>query len=193
MYQELIMPINQSRISSGFKSREYKKKFGVDHFGVDLVPTKEGQYVYAQGCGIVTKMGCDYTYGNFVQIMYPDCSNYKGDKEVIVANYFHLKDRGSYNPGRLVTKNSIIGRPGNTGKGSAGVHLHFEFFIWYGGPDTLISGFDTTFFSKSLNSLINPLDFLSLKSSSPDLQTLDASSTFVNKEEVNLWNNLPKL
>ena len=41
MAQKLILGINQSRVTAGYKNANYRKEFGYTHFGVDYTDKKE--------------------------------------------------------------------------------------------------------------------------------------------------------
>ena len=36
MAQKLILPINQARITAGYKNANYRKQFGYTHYGIDM-------------------------------------------------------------------------------------------------------------------------------------------------------------
>lgn len=167
MAQKLIMPVNQSTITSTFKNKKYYTRFGFAHYGIDIIGEAT---VWASGDGVVTLTGVSNTYGNFASVIYPDVAG--TNAPFLLANYYHLS-HVSVAPGEVVTKDSRVGNMGCTGKYVTGVHLHFEVIPYhrlsdlknYIAPESLPNG-----------SKINPLPILHIKKSAPDFQ----STSFTN-------------
>jgi LysM repeat protein len=107
---------------SGFNQRNLHSHNGVD------VSAECGQPVYAAQDGLVITSSNNYDgYGEKIEIQHEDGS---------VTLYGHLSQRG-VDEGTYVSKGSLIGFVGNTGKvrGITGCHLHFE---RRGGPNPLL-------------------------------------------------------
>jgi murein DD-endopeptidase MepM/ murein hydrolase activator NlpD len=85
------------------------------HEGVDLV-APIGTPIYAAGDGVITGMGPNGGYGNWVRIEHP------GNLSTI---YGHLQSFAEVDVGRTVARGELIGFVGSTGR-STGAHLHFE-------------------------------------------------------------------
>jgi murein DD-endopeptidase MepM/ murein hydrolase activator NlpD len=85
------------------------------HEGVDLV-APIGTPIYAAGDGVITGMGPNGGYGNWVRIEHP------GNFSTV---YGHLQSFAEVEVGRTVTRGELIGFVGSTGH-STGAHLHFE-------------------------------------------------------------------
>lgn len=81
--QNLIFPVNQAVISAGFMNKNYRQKFGFEHYGVDMFGSSK---IYAQGYGIVADVGYSSGYGNYVTILYADCRNRFGTLACLGAN-----------------------------------------------------------------------------------------------------------
>jgi len=113
----LKTPIDGAIISSHFGNRKhpilgYTKK----HKGIDFA-AKTGTPLFAAGDGIITKIGRNGGYGNYIRIRH----NNKYD-----TAYAHLsKFAKGLKRGRKVKQGQIIAYVGSTGA-STGPHLHFE-------------------------------------------------------------------
>jgi len=166
MAQKLILPINKATITASYKNPNYKAQFKYTHFGMDLIGNTT---LYASGNGIVTHCGLDSLFGNVIVIVY-DTAIVQGQEMPITARYFHLASIG-VKVGQRVTKDTIIGYMGKTGKLVTGVHLHLEFdkdtkypnFSPTGNGTIIKGGTDTT---------INPASVLWVKTTAPDNQSI---------------------
>lgn len=86
------------------------------HQGIDLV-APIGTPIYAAGDGVITGVGPNGGYGNWVRIEHP------GNLATV---YGHLQSFAQeVEVGRTVTRGELIGTVGSTGH-STGAHLHFE-------------------------------------------------------------------
>lgn len=85
------------------------------HEGVDLV-APIGTPIYAAGDGVITGIGPNGGYGNWVRIEHP------GNLSTV---YGHLQSFAEVEVGRTVARGELIGFVGSTGR-STGAHLHFE-------------------------------------------------------------------
>ena len=175
MAQKLILPINDARITAGYKNANYKKQFGYTHYGVDMTDkNKKTLTVWGSGVGEVVEAGWSNTGGNVVVAIYKDCQLTDGSVKDLVIRYYHL-DSITVKKGQAITKDTKLGIYGNTGA-SSGAHLHIEVdtdtkYPCYTpqiakGSGVLKAGTDST---------LNPVKCLWCKTSSPDNQSVTNS------------------
>ena len=84
------------------------------HRGIDLA-APEGTPVYAAADGVVTEIGYNHVYGNYVVISH---------NNNVTSLYGHLL-KAETTLQAAVKSGNLIGRVGSTGQ-STGPHLHFE-------------------------------------------------------------------
>lgn len=175
MAQKLILPINKTRITSGYKNANYRKQFGYTHYGVDLTDqARTDKTVYASGKGTVTHCGYHPTGGNVIVIVYPECRLTDGSIRDLVIRYYHL-DTIKVKVGQAVTKDTVIGFYGNTGA-SSGAHLHIEIDVDTKYPNyTPQTSRSNEVLKSGIDSTINPTKALYVKSSKPDYQSIKRS------------------
>ena len=191
--QKLILPINNMRVTAGYKNAKYTQlvvngyRMGT-HYGVDCSGSPT---IYASGNGTVLLAGKDSILGNIVAVKYENAYNHKTGKiGAVVLRYHHLASI-VVKIGDKVTKDTKIGTMGATGKYTAGVHLHLEAdsdvaHYQYtptlsGNTNVMKAGTrgagDTTF---------NPAEVLYCKTSSPDNQTITRTMDgYTSEEDVN--------
>lgn len=93
---------------------QISRGFSQSHPGIDFA-TSEGKPVFATSDGIVSDVGTDTLYGNYLKLRHgPYYETFYG----------HLKSV-SVKKGEQIRINQIVGFVGNTGR-SSGPHLHFE-------------------------------------------------------------------
>lgn len=90
------------------------RPFSKYHPGIDFA-TSEGKPVFSTADGIVSEVGFDTLYGNYLKIRHG---------KYYETFYGHLQS-SIVQKGEKVSMNQIVGYVGNTGKSSA-PHLHFE-------------------------------------------------------------------
>ena len=177
MAQKLILPINATRITAGYKNANYRKEFGYTHYGLDLTDkARSDKRVWGSGKGKVTHAGWHPSGGNVVVIVYEDCQLVNGQVDDLAIRYFHL-DSIAVKVGQVISKDTVIGMYGNTGA-SSGAHLHMEIDMDTKYPnyspqtsksnDVLKAGVDST---------IKPTLALWCKTSAPDNQSVVGSSS----------------
>lgn len=118
----LLWPVYPAEgISAGFKEISYRKRFGFEHYAIDI-PAEQGDLVRAPADGVVTKVN-NMGYGyNTLKIEHDD------DLETVYGHVSAFLVR----EGEVVKKGQIIalvgGRPGTKGAGfyTTGSHLHLE-------------------------------------------------------------------
>lgn len=93
---------------------QVSRGFSQSHPGIDFA-TSEGKPVFATAEGVVSDVGVDSTYGNFLKIRHgPYYETFYGHLQSVTVK-----------KGEKVKMNTIVGFVGNTGR-SSGPHLHFE-------------------------------------------------------------------
>lgn len=175
MTQKLILPINQARITSGYKNPNYKKQFGYTHYGIDMTDkARSNTTIWGSGEGTVVEAGWSNSGGNVVIVVYKDCLLTSGVVKDLVFRYYHLSSI-KVKKGQKITKDTIIGNYGNTGA-SSGAHLHLEI-----DTDTLYPVYtpqiskDSGVLKRGTDSTINPTLCLYVKATAPDYQSITNS------------------
>ena len=179
MSQKLIMPVNKSTVTATFKNQKYYKKFGFEHYGIDLVGDS---VIWSCGQGICLLAGLNTLYGKYASILYPDCHGYAAP--FILAQFFHMKDIYCHT-GMILNKDSKVGIMGCSGKYATGVHLHLE-FIPVNNLDNLLNFNSPEKINNNLK--FNPLRILHVKTSALDYQSITFTNDgFSDKQEVKLY------
>lgn len=113
-------PINGARISSPFGARKHPiSGYTKMHKGVDFAAPR-GTPVYAAGDAIITQIGWNGGYGNYVRL------HHNADYDTA---YGHLnRFAKGMKRGRRVKQGQVIAYVGSTGR-STGPHLHFEILV----------------------------------------------------------------
>ena len=175
MSQKLISPINQFRITAGFKNENYKKQFGYTHYGVDMTDKdRKDTKIWGSGVGEVYGTGWSESGGNVVAVIYKNCLLPNGSVKDLVIRYYHLKSI-YVKAGQKITKDTIIGHYGNTGA-SSGAHLHIEIDVDVKYPlYTPQISKNSGILKKGTDTVINPVDVLWIKTTSPDKQSVHNS------------------
>lgn len=127
--QKLRMPFKKSTMVCGYKSPNYHKQWGYQHYGIDVSTVQGTQCkdhtVYASGVGKVVAAGWDSKLGGAICIQYNDVYNHQtGKVQTVIARYMHLKEV-RVKTGESVNVNTPIGVEGK--EGTSGYHLHLEF------------------------------------------------------------------
>lgn len=126
MAQKLVLPFKQNIVSAGFKSPDYLRYYGFNHFGWDMGCDEPGYDIHALGEGTVVKCGYDRGVGNVLVIQYHNVKLRSGKVTELICRMYHLANyKVGY--GDKVHKGDVIAEYGNTGAGGWGVHLHIEF------------------------------------------------------------------
>lgn len=119
----LQWPLESVTLSVGFKDEAYKKAFGREHLGVDLVAS-QGTDVLAAGEGVVNKVATDGTGYTYIILQHgPE----------LYTVYGHLSKTLVEEDDPVAAGDVIAwsgGTPGTSGAGyfTSGPHLHFEVF-----------------------------------------------------------------
>ena len=188
--QKLILPINNTRVTASWKTNSYSTRFGMIHYGVDMVSSAGSTVLYASGNGTVLNCGYDNILGNMVVIKYPNSYNrITGKTQDVICRMWHMASI-TVKKGQSVTKDTKLGLYGNTGQYSTGAHLHIEFDTDVVNPyyTPTLSG-TSTFFKGTKQgandkTMSNPLEWLYCKTSAPDKQTYTtANDIYIRPED----------
>lgn len=188
--QKLIQPINNMIVGLGFLSPKYKQ-YGVvtlsngtkmEHFGVDWwQATGTPKTLYAMGNGEVLRTGNDSTFGNIIVVRYNNCLNNKTNQiEDLIVRCYHLAQIRVVK-GQKVTKDTILGVIGCTGRYCNGVHVHLEIDLNIDDPFG-VPGITTTnllhWVTVKKLTVVNPAEWVYTKVSLPDRQTTASAGTW---------------
>lgn len=131
MSQKLILPIDNCRVTAGYKSDAYKKQMGFLHYGTDMVSALGSKTVNACGDGFVVAAGSDGAtqrdrMGNCIVVVYNDVLLPDGTITDLACRMFHFSNI-LVKPDEKISQGQPIATYGNTGRYSIGAHLHIEF------------------------------------------------------------------
>lgn len=177
MAQQLILPINEARITASYKNSNYKKQFGYTHYGIDMTDKNRRTFtVWGSGIGEVIETGWSDSGGNVIVVIYRECLLTDGTVKDLTFRYYHLSNI-YVKKGQKITKDTKLGLYGNTGY-SSGAHLHLEAdtdarekYACYTPQISKNSGV----LKRGTDSTIDPIRCLYVKSSSPDWQSVHSS------------------
>ena len=167
--QNLIFPVNNARITAGYKVSKYEtlgygRHYGTDYVDADHIGEIGNRNIIASGLGKIYRSGWDRNVGYFACIVYPDAlimENGRRTKKDVAVRYWHMKSldiptvTDTTNPVEI-SKNEVIGTMGQEGKVSYGIHLHVEcdtdvtpeYTYWtpthFASPHIFQNGTDTT-------------------------------------------------
>ena len=108
-------PVSSGWISSGYGRRvDPITKVPAMHSGIDFGARYDADII-ATGIGVVTFVGRDRAYGNYVEVAHG---------QGLTTLYAHAGSI-SVSPGDVVEKGQVIGKVGDTGR-TTGPHVHYE-------------------------------------------------------------------
>ena len=167
--QNLIFPVNNARITAGYKVSKYEtlgygRHYGTDYVDADHIGEIGNRNIIASGLGKIYRSGWDRNVGYFACIVYPYAlimENGRRTKKDVAVRYWHMKSldiptvTDTTNPVEI-SKNEVIGTMGQEGKVANGIHLHVEcdtdvtpeYTYWtpthFASPHIFQNGTDTT-------------------------------------------------
>lgn len=167
--QNLIFPVNNARITAGYKVSKYEtlgygRHYGTDYVDADHIGEIGNRNIIASGLGKIYRSGWDRNVGYFACIVYPDAlimENGRRTKKDVAVRYWNMKSldiptvTDTTNPVEI-SKNEVIGTMGQEGKVANGIHLHVEcdtdvtpeYTYWtpthFASPHIFQNGTDTT-------------------------------------------------
>lgn len=177
-YQRLLMPIQHTRITAGYKNSNYRKQFGFTHYGCDMTDKNRSDYsVYGMGIGTVLEAGKDSNTGWTLIIRYNQVQLSDGTVKDIIIRMWHF-DKLFVKKGDSITKDTLIAYYGDTGTYASGKHLHIECDsdCQYPTYSPSFSG-NTTIIKAGTDSTINPNRVLWLRTSGVNPQTIMGSTS----------------
>jgi len=143
-------------VTSSMGNRSFALSPGM-HMGVDI-GTGVGEKLQAFNDGVVEGAGYDGGYGNYVSWI---------DNKTGLGNFYgHMNQPARVKPGQKVSKGTVLGYTGNTGR-SSGPHLHWE---------VAKNPADTGRSKSNVLSRINPLSKYSKEAPFGGTTTADSSS-----------------
>lgn len=181
MMQKLILPIQKALITAGYQNTAYRNKFGFSHYGMDLISVVQERQVCAGGSGTVLLTGLDSTLGNVLIVVYPQVYNHQtGATADLVLRYYHL-DSVAVKAGDAVLCGATLGRYGNTGRYSAGAHLHIEadYDVKNFAYSATVGRSGTMIKAGTVQTMCHPANVLHIKATSPEGQScLGSNASF---------------
>ena len=142
--QNLIMPVDEMKITCGYKVPNYLSLEIGTHYGVDYrdlnLGTSNDNYIsdniIASGEGYIYRSGWDNNAGYFACIVYPNAyikTSSSGTRHYqdITVRYWHMNSLSiptvsDYNTPVRIHKYDPIGTMGKEGKKVTGIHVHIE-------------------------------------------------------------------
>ena len=201
--QLLILPINRSVVTAGYKNPNYLRQFGFGHYGYDSYSETGNAAVFALGSGEVVAAGLDGAGGNYSGMGWVTVIRYDkvyipalGTVKSLVATTFHHQ-AGSLRvrAGQRVTKDTVLGLYGNTGGVTVGgapmgnhLHLQLDSDVRYPLYCYGVSGRGSRILKGgTVDSTLNPFGVLTAKTSQPDRQ----AAVLKNPGWAEDWGKLP--
>ena len=158
-----------------YKNSYYPKSFhGFTHYGADYWGDRT---VWASGKGTVLLTGNDSTFGNTVVVRYDNVYVHKTGKVMdLIARYYHLSSIRC-KAGQKVTKDTVLGITGSTGKYSTGIHLHLEFSTAVEDPFGVPGIYNTNLLHWAKDFTLDPAFVLHTKPTIPDRQSVKSAGS----------------
>ncbi|MCT4787456.1 M23 family metallopeptidase [Exiguobacterium aestuarii] len=164
MIEKAILPLNNARITAGFKNESYFKRMGFEHFGTDMADLKRKDFaVYAPFKMKIVAVGYDNVMGGSIiaTSVNPIDVHYGPEKGAhhLTVRMAHL-DKMYVKVGEIVApEDSKIADYGNTGKYPIGSHLHIEIDtdVEYPRYSPTLSG-SSNIWEAGTDTTINPMD-----------------------------------
>lgn len=164
MTEKAILPLNNARITAGYKNASYHKALGFKHFGTDMADLKRKDYaVYAPFKMKIVAVGNDTLMGGtIIAISENPIDVHHGPKKGsrrLVVRMAHLAKMFVKEGDVVSPEGSKIADYGSTGKYGGSPHLHIELDtdinyavysptlarssnIWKAGTDSTINPMD---------------------------------------------------
>lgn len=188
--QRLIMPINQSRITVGYKSNapayhEQAIKNGFSdpvHYAVDMVGTPRSFYASGDGTVVGYSTTDAGSLGKWLAVRYNNVIDIHGNNiGDVVFRYCHLDDIYKTSGEVHVDDASPMARYGSTGTGASLPHLHMEVDTDVEHPNktpSLSGSSNGLVGGKNNDTTIDPFEVFYRKTSIPENQTVTPSQSY---------------
>lgn len=136
--QKLVMPMNDAKITCGYKNAYYKSVYNMHHYGMDMVSTSDSRALYGLGNGTVIAAGWDGINssknssgagcGFVLVVQYDNVFNHNTRKTCnVICTFMHLREQPLVKVGDKITTKTLLGYYGGTGAYVNGDHLHIQF------------------------------------------------------------------
>lgn len=136
--QKLIMPMNDAKITCGYKNAYYKSIYKLHHYGIDMVSASGKRELYGLGNGTViaagwdgvtaAKNGANAGCGYVLIVKYENVYNHSTKKSCdLICTFMHMKEMPLVKEGDKITTKTLLGYYGGTGAYVSGDHLHVQF------------------------------------------------------------------
>ena len=128
--QKLIMPIDDAVCTAAYMNADYKKEWGFNHYGLDVVSNCGNRIIKSPGVCTVYACGWDgigskQKCGNAVVLVFKGVQCNNGKTCDMSIRLFHLQEI-YVKTGDILYPGDAIGEYGNTGDYTSGAHLHVE-------------------------------------------------------------------
>ena len=131
MTEKAILPINNARITAGYKNALYRQKMGFEHFGIDMADLKrKDTAVYAPFKMKVIAVGSDTLMGvSVIAVSVNPVDVHYGPKKGarrLVVRMAHLAKTFVKVGDIVAPEDTKVADYGSTGKYGGSAHLHIE-------------------------------------------------------------------
>ena len=162
-----ILPVNETRVTVGYKAYEYEKAYGFPHYGCDHADDDRLDLDLYAPCPMrITHAGTDNVLGNTVIAVSEGPVSihhgpHKGKSIRLVFRFAHLEKIYCKVGDVLRPESAAFGRMGKTGQYANGIHLHMEVDRDIDYPNySPTVGRDSNIWKKGLDTTLNPMDVL---------------------------------
>ena len=136
--QKLILPIDDAKVTCGYKNAYYKTIYKMHHYGLDLISISGKKEIKGLGKGTViaagwdgvtsAKNGANAGCGYVLIVKYENVYNHNTKKPCdVICTLMHMQDNPLVRAGDTITTETLLGYYGGTGAYVSGDHLHIQF------------------------------------------------------------------
>lgn len=170
------LPINDCKVTCGYKNPAYLKTYKMEHYGCDMVSASNNRAIYASDDGEVVASGWDGVgpesapngaqsgCGYVLVICYPEMYMKPKAKNCgATFTYLHLREKPKVQKGEKVSQGQLLGYYGGTGLYVNGDHLHLQIDYDITYPLAcmgMASSGHAILKHGTVDSTVNPLDIL---------------------------------
>ena len=171
MTEKAILPLNNARITAGYKNALYRQKMGFSHFGTDMADLKRKDFaVYAPFKMKIVTVGSDALMGgSIIAVSVNPIDVHYGPKKGarrLVVRMAHLAKTYVKAGDIVAPEDAKIADYGSTGKYGGSPHLHIEIDadIKYPTYSPTLSR-SSNIWKAGTDSTINPMDVFKVDAS----------------------------